>query len=286
MKGLIGVGMPIVAVPMLALFIDLRPAVALLTVPLFLSKIPQALEGGGVAVALRAMLPIFCGCIPGLVAGVAILVHADPHVAKGIGGAALVLVASLLLLAPKFKIPRGRDRVWGVAVGLMAGVMGWVAAISGPLVFAFLIANGARGKAFTQQASLFIVISSAALAVALSGNRAIVWQDVVISAIAMLPVGLGMLFGQRLRDRLQPETFRRFVLIAILAGGIDLLRRSFLTSWRRSVRCLGRPALYPVLGPGHAKVLAQSPALVRGAVQAAPLHLRHHHVHEFGKPAR
>ena len=46
LKGIIGVGMPIVALPLLSLFIDVKSAVMLLSMPLVFSNVPQALEGG------------------------------------------------------------------------------------------------------------------------------------------------------------------------------------------------------------------------------------------------
>ena len=52
-KGTIGVGMPVVALPLLSAFVEVRAAVALLSLPLVLSNIPQALENGA-AVARRA----------------------------------------------------------------------------------------------------------------------------------------------------------------------------------------------------------------------------------------
>ena len=44
-KGLIGVGMPIVAMPLVSHIIDLPAAVALLSIPLVLSNLRQAIEG-------------------------------------------------------------------------------------------------------------------------------------------------------------------------------------------------------------------------------------------------
>jgi uncharacterized protein len=43
---MIGVGMPVVALPLLSLFIDIQSAVMLLSMPLIFSNLPQALEGG------------------------------------------------------------------------------------------------------------------------------------------------------------------------------------------------------------------------------------------------
>ena len=46
LKGTIGIGMPVVALPLLSLFIDIKSAAMLLSMPLIFSNLPQALEGG------------------------------------------------------------------------------------------------------------------------------------------------------------------------------------------------------------------------------------------------
>jgi uncharacterized membrane protein YfcA len=49
----------------------------------------------------------------------------------------------------------------------------------------------------------------------------------------MLPVVLGMDLGQHVRDKIAPETFKKLVLIAVMAAGADLPRHGFfpLTGW-------------------------------------------------------
>jgi uncharacterized protein len=65
-KGAIGVGMPTVAFPLLSMLVDVQAAVMLLSVPLVLSNIPQALEGGFVARTLWSLAPVLLGMIPGV----------------------------------------------------------------------------------------------------------------------------------------------------------------------------------------------------------------------------
>src|SRR5437588_13060120 len=74
-KGAIGVGMPTVAIPLLALFIDIKAAVVLLTIPLILSNIPQALEGGKTTAAVFNLWPVLAGMVPGLLAGAYLLMN-------------------------------------------------------------------------------------------------------------------------------------------------------------------------------------------------------------------
>jgi uncharacterized membrane protein YfcA len=45
----------------------------------------------------------------------------------------------------------------------------------------------------------------------------------------MLPVALGMYVGQRMRDKIAPETFKKLVLIAVIAMGAELLRHGFFS---------------------------------------------------------
>src|SRR5215467_9849884 len=69
LKGIIGVGMPVVALPLLSLFIDIKSAAMLLSMPLILSNLPQALEGGQTARCLTQLLPVLLGMVSGLFLG-------------------------------------------------------------------------------------------------------------------------------------------------------------------------------------------------------------------------
>jgi uncharacterized membrane protein YfcA len=225
-KGTIGVGMPIVALPLLSAFVEVRAAVALLSLPLVLSNIPQAVENGAAVARLKRLFPVLIGMIPGIAAGVQVLATgADPRQANAAAGLALILAAVLMLAAPKLHV-RTTAIAAGVAVGFLGGLMGGVAAIPGPLVFAFLLAKGLRGNEFTGEASMFLVVSSLALAIGLAGTGGFDWRDALVSAAALIPVAIGMYLGQKVRDRIAPETFKRLVLLAVLVSGFELVRRA------------------------------------------------------------
>src|SRR5215510_313916 len=53
-----------------------------------------------------------------------------------------------------------------------------IAAMSGPLVFIFPLAKGLRGKAFTKEASLYLVVSAGLLAILVTASRQFSWLDV------------------------------------------------------------------------------------------------------------
>jgi uncharacterized protein len=227
LKGTIGVGMPVVALPLLSLFIDVKSAAMLLSMPLVFSNLPQALEGGKIGRCLRQLMPVFLGMIPGLFLGVRVLLALDANVARIVAGLVLMGVGGITLLAPKLQLQSRLVLPSGIAFGFFGGILGGIAAMSGPLVFIFLLAKGLRGKAFTKEASLFLVVSSGLLAILLTASSTFSWLDVSISTAATLPVVLGMYLGQRMRDRIAPETFRKLVVMAVIAAGAELVRHGF-----------------------------------------------------------
>ena len=150
LKGIIGVGMPVVALPLLSLFIDIKSATMLLSMPLIFSNLPQALEGGKTGRCLMQLMPVFLGMIPGLFLGVRVLLALDANVAKIIAGLVLMGVAGVTLLAPKLQIQSRWVLPTGITFGFFGGILGGIAAMAGPLVFIFLLASmtsASRGRA-------------------------------------------------------------------------------------------------------------------------------------------
>ena len=229
LKGTIGVGMPVVALPLLSLFIDVKSAAMLLSMPLVFSNLPQALEGGKTGQCLMQLMPVFLGMTPGLFLGVRVLLAVDANTARTIAGLVLMGVGGITLLAPKLRLQSRLLLPTGITFGFFGGTLGGIAAMSGPLVFIFLLAKGLRGKAFTTEASLFLVVSCGLLAILLTASREFSWLDVSVSTAAMLPVMLGMCVGHHMRDKFAPETFKKLVLIAVIAAGAELVRHGFFS---------------------------------------------------------
>src|SRR5204863_4280690 len=163
-------------------------------------------------------MPVILGTIPGVFLGVRILLALDVDVARTIAGLVLMGVGGVTLFAPELQIQSRLVLPTGLAFGFFGGILGGIAAMAGPLVFIFLLAKGLRGKAFTKEASLYLVVSSGLLAIVLTASHAFSWVDVAVSTAAMAPVALGMFAGQQMRDRIAPETFKTLVLIAVMAA--------------------------------------------------------------------
>src|SRR5262249_49700272 len=123
LKGIIGVGMTVVALPLLSLFIDVKSAAMLLSMPLILINLPQALEGGKTGRCLMQLMPVIVGMIPGLFLGVRILLALDADVAKIMTGLVLIGVGGVTLLAPRLRLAPRLVAPTGIAFGFFGGIL-------------------------------------------------------------------------------------------------------------------------------------------------------------------
>jgi uncharacterized membrane protein YfcA len=229
-KGLIGVGMPIVAMPLVSHIIDLPAAVALLSIPLVVSNLRQALEGGGTATALRRLAPLLFGFCAGIVIGVKVLISLDEAWLKPLVGCTLLLAVLSVVAKPDLHLSPGRQRILGPIVGALGGVFGGLAALSGPIVFVYLLATSRDKNLFVKHASLYLVFASAVLLLVMGSYAHITLADAGISLASVLPVMLGMALGARIRPHVSVGLFRLLILLVILASAIDLIAAPLLHS--------------------------------------------------------
>jgi uncharacterized membrane protein YfcA len=72
-KGVAGIGFPVIGAPIAALFLDPQTTVVAITIPAFLMNVTQAIQGGMSLALVRRFVPIFLLLVPGAVGGTALL---------------------------------------------------------------------------------------------------------------------------------------------------------------------------------------------------------------------
>jgi uncharacterized membrane protein YfcA len=225
-KGVTGVGLPLVLVPLTAQFLDVPAAVALLTVPMVATNITQAMEGGHTLAAIRRMLPILACVVIGLLIGVHLLLSIDRRLLSLVLGISFLALAAMLLFLRRLRIGEAAARWAGPLVGLAAGVLGGMSAMVGPPMIAYLVGRGTDPDSFVKQMAIFAFTASLTMLLALAGSGAMSGADMLVSAAAIVPIQAGMPLGRWLRRRTKPNWFRISVLLVLAAGGLDMLRRA------------------------------------------------------------
>lgn len=227
-KGVIGLGLPTVAMGLLGLLMPPAQAAALLIVPSAVTNIWQMLAGGRFLALARRLWPMLGGICLGTWAGSGLLAR-DPtgHAATALG-AALILYALAAIAAPRLDLGPRAEAWAGLPVGAVTGL---ITAATGVFVIPavpFLQAIGLEKEALVQALGLSFTVSTAALAAGLARDGAFGLDVAGASLIALAPALAGMALGQWIRLRVSATTFRRCFFLGLVALGGYLVPRGLL----------------------------------------------------------
>ncbi len=225
-KGVIGLGLPTVALALLTATYGLKPAMALLLIPSLVTNVWQGVVGGAFLVLMRRLCSLLLLICIATWFGVHVLAMADTALLSALLGALLCLYAGLSLARVTVPGP-GRSEPWiSPLVGVVNGVLtGMTGSFVVPSVI-YLQSLGLPRDAFIQAMGIVFSVSTLALAVSLGGQRFLSVELGAVSAIAIVPAIIGMVFGQKIRRRLSEAAFRRVFFCAVLVLGIYIIGRS------------------------------------------------------------
>ncbi len=225
-KGVTGVGLPLVLVPLATQFLDVPVAVALVSVSMVATNVVQAAEGGHTMAAVRYLWPIQLPLVAGAVIGTHLLITVDRQRLNLIIGLSFLLLALLLLAMPRLRMSAKTARWSGPFVGFGAGVLGGMSAIFGPPMIAYMVGLGVDPNTFVKHMAILALTAATTMLLVLGGSGAMSGGDFLTSAAALIPIQLGMPVGRWLRNRIKPNWFRIMVLVVLAASGLDMLRRA------------------------------------------------------------
>ncbi|MFA6264554.1 MAG: sulfite exporter TauE/SafE family protein [Pseudolabrys sp.] len=227
-KGVIGMGLPTVAIGLLGLMMTPAQAAALLIVPSLISNIWQAVVGGHFRELLGRLWPLFVGIALGTAIGAVYLSHSGGGGATMWLGVALVVYALLGLLKIDFKAPARHEGWIGLVCGVATGAIAVATGVFALPMVPFLQGLHMDRHKMVQALGLAFTTSTVALAIALQHagefHADILWP----SLVGLVAVLAGMRLGQLLRGRIKAETFRLCFFIGLLMLGAHLALRSVL----------------------------------------------------------
>jgi uncharacterized membrane protein YfcA len=219
-KGAIGFGFPAVSTPLLALFMDVKEAVAILILPNLVMDGIQALRRQGIVATLRRHAILYVFGIGGTFVGTKLLaLVASRHALLILGGFILVLVAvnaSRLSLS----VRPGWEWFLSPCVGLIGGVFGGITNVQGPPLVLYFYALGLEKGEFVRSISISFFVYKLAQLAAVIQVGLMTWPLFGLSVLASgLSLGTFWL-GLRIQDRVPQAIFNRAILgfLALLGG--------------------------------------------------------------------
>lgn len=216
-KGATGAGAPVVAVPVIAAFYDVRLGVIIMAAPNLLTNAWQLWH---YRAHLRpgAFTWIFAGGAGlGCIAGTFLLAALPERVLVISVALAVVVYVGLRLARPGFRLSDAAARriVWPVALG--SGLLQGASGISGPLTISFLNAMRLERPAFIALIAACFIAMAGVQVVTLFATGLLSVPLLGLSITALVPVLLFMPLGAWLARKLSADAFDKLVLI-LLSG--------------------------------------------------------------------
>jgi uncharacterized membrane protein YfcA len=227
-KGVIGVGLPTVAIGLLGLLMSPMQAAAILVVPSLVTNIWQFAVGGDLLALVRRLWPLLVGITIGTFAGAVLLPHGNGGWATVWLGSALAVYSVFGLFKIEFRTPRKAETWLGLLMGLATGAITVATGIFVIPGTPYVQSMDFERNRMVQALGLSFTVSTLTMAMALaySGefNTKLAWPSLVALAAALI----GMVLGQFIRGRIKAETFRLCFFAGLLLLGLHLALRGLL----------------------------------------------------------
>ena len=216
-QSLTGFGLALLAVPFLLFLYDPQIVVpvvltggAALTVMLFIESYRRMKPG--------QILYLLLGGIPGLPIGVHLLTEFSAALLKVVIGLTVTCFAVLLSLGLSKRF--ARERLTGMGVGLISGVLAGSTSMLGPPVILFGVNQDWDKESLRANLigyAFFLLLA----AVVVSQRFGLITSSVVqICLVASAPIFLGFIVGVKLKRKVSQRLFRRLALFLALFGGL------------------------------------------------------------------
>lgn len=227
-KGVMGMGLPTVAMGMLGLVMAPVTAAAILVVPTLVTNLWQLFAGPALGALLRRTATMMLGIFVGAFFGIGVLTGESAFLAEAALGGVLALYGVIGLAAPRFVVPRSQEYWLSPSIGLLTGLLGGATGIFVIPAVPYLSSLGLDRDDLIQALGLSFTVSVIALGLALSVTGQFQRSEIAHSFVAVIPALAGMFIGQHVRNRLQPAAFRKWFFIGLILLGLYMLARALV----------------------------------------------------------
>ena len=227
-KGLSGMGLPLIATPILAGVFGPRLAVAIVTIPILASNSMLLVQGFRTRPSLRGIAPLFVASAIGTAIGTLLLASLDPRTF-----AILITLMVVVFLARGDRLlgddPAAlRARILGPLVCFVGGVLQGTTSIASPLVGSYFHARRLSASDFVFTLAAIFELNSIVQVIGYSLQGLFTPEVIALGLLGLVPTLLALAVGIALRGRLDPKRFRQSIVVLIVLSVANLLWRTFV----------------------------------------------------------
>ncbi len=225
-KGVLGQGLPTVAVGLLSLIMSPGEAASLIVIPALLTNLWQGWFGPSFAPLLKRLWPTllasFLGTFVATALGLGLLTPEAAALARKALGIALILYGILGVSRVRLQVPPRTEPWLGPVMGAANGAVSTATGVFMFPVIPYIQSLGLQRDDLVQAQGISFSVSSFALMLVVFANGTLNASNATASLVAMVVTFIGMFVGQYVRKLVHPDIFRTLFFLAMLVLGVHL----------------------------------------------------------------
>jgi uncharacterized membrane protein YfcA len=221
--GLLGIGFPLLATPLIALFTDVRTAILLLLIPTMTINIASMVRGGRWGRSIGRYWPLALYVALGSIAGTRLLIVTTPAPYKLLMAAVLLGYLNAQRLGGRQLWINTRPRTAMAVFGLLAGLLAGTVNAAVPALVIYALELQLPATAMVQVFNLCFLAGKLSQAATFGADGLFSLQVIRVTLPpALLALG-GLVAGMAVRSRFDTRAYHRWLRAALLVIAILLV---------------------------------------------------------------
>lgn len=227
-KGLAGLGLPVITVAVLTFAFGLPNAMALTIAPGLIANLWQAISGGYLRAAFKRIAVFLVPSLFTIWFGTGLLISLDSDWLIVMLGLILMVYAAIGISGFSVTIPPRQENWIGPVFGAVNGVTTGMTGVTSTPSVIYVNGLGMKREMFIQALGLLFLTSYIVLTASFWIRGLMDLEVGTLSVFACIPTLVGMTLGRFLRSRTSEAGFRRLFYRVLLLVGIYLVARAVI----------------------------------------------------------
>lgn len=221
-KGTVGIGLSMFAVPIIAFFLPPTTSMILLCVPVLVTNILQIEVQKGID--SYRFLPMFIALVVGILIGINLILEINHSLISKIIAISIIFAAIFNLLGLNFShVKPNLEKIITIPLGFFSGIIGGVSNMYSPYILAYLVSTNLEKDTLIRTIATMYFLGSLIIFPLWFYNGLGTLQDIVWSIFLILPAIMGQKIGSMIRGKISNELFKKIILYILMLIGLSLL---------------------------------------------------------------
>lgn len=223
LKGVVGMGLPLVAIPIVATAMPVAQAIPLMLAPGYVMNLIQVRQTWHARTSILPWWPALAGIIIGVAVGVQIATSSPEDLVRGVLG--VLVVVFVLMGFARIELPTrfANNRLVGFLMGGLTGLSGGLTGGFGATLAMYLLACRLEKDRFVWLIGVMMFIGVIVLTASLVASGSFKVDQLAATVAVLIPSWIGLTAGGYVRKKVSQRVFRSTAMIALLIMGVSLI---------------------------------------------------------------